>query len=68
MNLQEFTLLFIAVLASGAGQFFLKAGALKLGRVTTGNALGHILAIATSPELVTGLICYGLGQCYTFWC
>jgi drug/metabolite transporter (DMT)-like permease len=54
-------LLFLAVLASGSGQFFLKAGALKLGKVTTDNALTHVLGIATSPELLTGLMCYGLG-------
>jgi len=61
VNFQEFILLFVAVLASGSGQFFLKAGALKLGKVTSSNALGHIFAIATSPELVTGLLCYGVG-------
>jgi drug/metabolite transporter (DMT)-like permease len=48
MTPQEFGLLLISVLTSGAGQFFLKLGALKLGKVTT-------------PELLTGLVCYGLG-------
>ncbi|MBE9069807.1 EamA family transporter [Leptolyngbya cf. ectocarpi LEGE 11479] len=61
MSFQEFILLFVAVLASSAGQFFLKAGALKLGKVTAANAVSHILGIATNFELVTGLVCYGLG-------
>jgi drug/metabolite transporter (DMT)-like permease len=58
---QEFSLLLMSVLASVGGQFFLKAGALKLGRVHIGNAVSHILSIITTPELVLGLGCYGLG-------
>jgi drug/metabolite transporter (DMT)-like permease len=58
---QEFILLLMSVLASVGGQFFLKAGALKLGRVHIGNAVSHILSIITTPELVIGLACYGLG-------
>jgi drug/metabolite transporter (DMT)-like permease len=58
---QEFSLLLMSVLASVGGQFFLKAGALKLGRVHIGNAVSHILSIITTPELVIGLACYGLG-------
>jgi drug/metabolite transporter (DMT)-like permease len=58
---QEFALLLMSVLSSVAGQFFLKAGALKLGRVEPGNAISHILRIATTPELLMGLSCYGLG-------
>ncbi|MEM9008998.1 MAG: EamA family transporter [Cyanobacteria bacterium P01_F01_bin.86] len=61
MNPQEFTLLSVAVLASGLGQFFLKLGATKLGKVTAENALSHVLAIATNVELVAGLFCYGIG-------
>ncbi|MGB3615512.1 MAG: EamA family transporter [Elainellaceae cyanobacterium] len=61
MNPQEFALLFAAVLASGLGQLFLKLGAVKLGKVTAENALGHVLGIATSLDLVTGLLCYGIG-------
>ncbi|MDX2211801.1 MAG: EamA family transporter [Oculatellaceae cyanobacterium bins.114] len=48
-------------MASVSGQFFLKAGALRLGRATPSNAVSHILSIATTPELIAGLACYGLG-------
>lgn len=61
MTPQEFFLLLSAILASVAGQFFLKAGALKLGRVNGENLVSHILNIVTIPELVIGLICYALG-------
>lgn len=61
MTLQEFSLLLISVITSVAGQFFLKAGALKLGRVHAGNAVNHILSILTTPELLIGLTCYALG-------
>ncbi|WP_180974906.1 EamA family transporter [Fischerella thermalis] len=61
MTPQEFFLLLMSVLASVAGQFFLKAGALKLGRVNVGNAFNHILSIIATPELLLGLTCYALG-------
>ncbi|MGJ5673556.1 MAG: EamA family transporter [Nostochopsis sp.] len=61
MSPQEFLLLLMSVLASVAGQFFLKAGALKLGRVNVANALNHIFSIIATPELLLGLTCYGLG-------
>ena len=61
VSLKEFTLFFLAILASGAGQFFLKSGALKLGKVTADNAVNHVLNIATNPDLVIGLMCYGVG-------
>ncbi|KYC39161.1 EamA-like transporter family protein [Scytonema hofmannii PCC 7110] len=51
----------MSVLASVAGQFFLKAGATKLGRVSIDNAINHILSIITIPELLVGLASYGLG-------
>ncbi|MBD0334328.1 MAG: EamA family transporter [Cyanobacteria bacterium Co-bin13] len=51
----------MAVVASSLGQLFLKLGALKLGEVTSENALGHILKIATTPALVAGLMAYGVG-------
>lgn len=54
-------LLMMSILTSVAGQFLLKAGALKLGRVEAGNVVSHILRIATTPELLMGLTCYGLG-------
>jgi len=58
---QEFTLLLMSILTSVAGQFLLKAGALKLGKVNPENAASHVLRIATTPELLLGLACYGLG-------
>lgn len=61
MNLQEFALLLMSVATSVGGQFFLKLGALKLEKVNSANALNNIISIATTPELLTGLTCYGLG-------
>ena len=61
MTTQEFGLLIVSILASIAGQFFLKSGALKLGKVDSSNFLSHIFGIITIPELLMGLTCYGLG-------
>jgi uncharacterized membrane protein len=61
MSLPEISLLLISVLAGVFGQFFLKLGALKLGKVEIDNILNHLLRMITTPELVIGLICYGLG-------
>lgn len=51
----------MSVLTSVAGQFFLKAGATKLGKVNIDNAVSHIIRIITIPELMGGLAFYGLG-------
>ena len=61
MSWQEFCLLLLSVSASVTGQLFLKIGAGKLGRVDTTNALQQILGIVTTPELILGLGCYGVG-------
>ena len=61
MSPQEFCLLLVSVLSSVAGQFFLKLGALKLGKVNFTNAISHLLSIALTPELIIGLACYGVG-------
>lgn len=61
MTLQEFGLLVISILSSVVGQFLLKSGALKLGKVSADNAVSLILNIITVPELLAGLTCYGLG-------
>lgn len=61
MNIAELGLLLTAVLMSGAGQTFLKLGALRLGELTADKVLSHILSIATIPELVIGLAAYGFG-------
>jgi drug/metabolite transporter (DMT)-like permease len=58
---QEFLLLLISILASVGGQFFLKAGALKLGKVNLENLVSHVLTIITIPELLLGLTCYAIG-------
>lgn len=61
MTPPEFGLLLLSILASVAGQFFLKAGALKLGKVSAENIIGHVLSIVSVPELMAGLMFYGLG-------
>lgn len=60
MTLPEFGLFLISTLMSVAGQWLLKAGALKLGKVSTSNLSSHVLGILTTPELLAGLTCYGL--------
>lgn len=61
MTPHEIGLMLVAVLTAVGGQFFLKLGAVKLGRVTAGNALNHLVGgIITTPELVLGLALYGL--------
>ncbi|WP_250123020.1 EamA family transporter [Chroococcidiopsis sp. CCMEE 29] len=61
MTPSEFGLFLISILGSVAGQWLLKAGALKLGKVNASNLFSHILGIITTPELLAGLTCYGLG-------
>jgi multidrug transporter EmrE-like cation transporter len=61
VSLSEFTLLLISVLVSIAGQFLLKTGALKLGKVDASNAINLIINMITIPELLFGLTCYGIG-------
>ncbi len=61
MAVQEFVLFLLSIVAGVSGQFFLKSGALKLGKVTASNAIAHVISIATTPELVIGLACYGVG-------
>jgi drug/metabolite transporter (DMT)-like permease len=58
---QEVGLLLLSILASVSGQFFLKAGALKLGKVNSSNLVSHVMSILITPELLGGLLCYGLG-------
>jgi drug/metabolite transporter (DMT)-like permease len=61
VTLAEFGLLFLSLLASVGGQFLLKAGALKLGKVSSSNVASHILGMVTTPEVVAGIALYGLG-------
>jgi drug/metabolite transporter (DMT)-like permease len=57
---QEFILLIVSLGFGLTGQFLLKAGALKLGKVNAGNAIDHVLSILTTPELLAGLGFYGV--------
>lgn len=57
----ELLLLLTSISTSVAGQFLLKSGALKLGRINATNIVGQVFGIATTPELILGLACYGLG-------
>ncbi|EKV01778.1 EamA-like family transporter [Leptolyngbya sp. PCC 7375] len=61
MNPPEFFLLLMAVLLSVAGQIFLKFGALQLGAVNASNLVTQIFKIATTYELIIGLMFYGFG-------
>lgn len=61
MTLPELGLFLISIVASVTGQWLLKAGALKLGKVNAGNLIAHVLGIVTTPELLAGLACYGVG-------
>ena len=61
MNSSEFFLLLMAVLLSVAGQIFLKFGALQLGAVNASNLVAQIFKIATTYELIIGLMFYGFG-------
>ncbi|MCL2923564.1 MAG: EamA family transporter [Trichodesmium sp. MAG_R04] len=64
MSLTELALLLISTLMSAIGQTFLKFGANKLGQVTAGNSINHILNIIKTPELLFGLFCYGIGAIF----
>ena len=64
MAFKELVFLLISVLASVSGQFCLKLGALKLAKVTSNSILNQIVNIAFTPELIVGLVCYGLGAIF----
>lgn len=60
MTSVEFSAFALSLLMAVAGQFLLKLGALKLGRVTPENIIEHTLSIVMTPELLGGLAFYGL--------
>jgi len=62
VTLREIGLLLASVLTAVAGQLLLKTGALKLGKVNAENVVSHILSILLIPELVFGLMLYGLSS------
>jgi drug/metabolite transporter (DMT)-like permease len=64
VSLREFGLFLIAILIGVGGQFCLKLGALKLGKVSAGNVINHVLSIMTTPELLVGLLLYGLSAIF----
>ncbi|MCA1991588.1 MAG: EamA-like transporter family protein [Coleofasciculus sp. S288] len=61
MTPQELTLLFMTVSIGAVGQYFLKAGALKIAAVSASSLISRIWGILTIPELLAGMVCYGLG-------
>ncbi|MGC9504982.1 EamA family transporter [Baaleninema sp.] len=61
MSPQEFTLFLVSILTNTLGQFLLKAGALKLGATNPTSVMGFVVGVFLTPELLTGLVCYGLG-------
>jgi drug/metabolite transporter (DMT)-like permease len=61
VGFQEFLVFLLSIAAGTGGQFFLKSGALKLGRLSAGNFFSHVMSIATTPELIIGLFFYAIG-------
>ncbi|MGB3237915.1 MAG: EamA family transporter [Geitlerinemataceae cyanobacterium] len=61
MTPQEFGLFIISILTNAIGQYLLKSGALRLGTVDARDLIGYIWGVATTPQLVFGLGCYGFG-------
>lgn len=61
MTPQEVILLLMTVTIGAAGQFFLKAGALKIAAIDTSHFISRVWGIITIPELLIGLACYAMG-------
>jgi drug/metabolite transporter (DMT)-like permease len=61
MNLQAITMLLTSVLASSAGQFFLKLGAQKIGKIDPSNFGTTLLQMAQAWPITMGLACYACG-------
>lgn len=61
MTPQEFGLFLISILTNAVGQYLLKSGALSLGTVDARDLISYIWGVVTTPQLVFGLGCYGLG-------
>ncbi|HIK15693.1 MAG TPA: EamA family transporter [Leptolyngbyaceae cyanobacterium M33_DOE_097] len=60
----ELVLFLISVLTAASGQFLLKLGAVKLGRVSSSNLISTLTNIAFTPELIGGLALYGFGAVF----
>lgn len=61
MNFQEFCLFLVSVVTASGGQFFLKLGAAKLGRVSMSNIVSHLIGIFTTADVLLGLALYAIG-------
>lgn len=61
MTYQDIIILFLAILSGAIGQFLLKFGALKLGKVSLYSFADYILNIISIPELFLGLTAYAMG-------
>jgi drug/metabolite transporter (DMT)-like permease len=61
MTLQAIIMLLASVLASSAGQFFLKLGAQKLGKIDPSNFGTTLLQMAQAWPISVGLVCYACG-------
>jgi len=64
VTFQEFLLFLSAILMASGGQFLLKLGAVKLGKVNASNFVSLILNIALTPELVAGLVLYAFSSIF----
>jgi multidrug transporter EmrE-like cation transporter len=61
MSFTTLLMLCLTILASSIGQFCLKMGASKLGKLEGGNLLGMIMGMVTNWHILTGLVFYALG-------
>lgn len=62
MTPTQIFLLIMTAAVGAVGQFFLKAGAIKIPGITATDFVGKFWGIFTIPELLFGLLCYGLGS------
>ncbi len=62
MSSAQIFLLIMTAAVGAVGQFFLKAGAIKIPAIVATDLVGKIWGIFTIPELLFGLLCYGLGS------
>jgi drug/metabolite transporter (DMT)-like permease len=62
MSSVQIFLLIMTAAVGAVGQFFLKAGAIKIPAIAATDFLGKLWGIFTIPELLFGLLCYGLGS------
>lgn len=62
MSSTQIFLLIMTAAVGAVGQFFLKAGAIKIPAIAATDIVGKVWGIFTIPELLFGLLCYGLGS------